>query len=105
MSLVGYTNSDWNGSVEDWKSTFRCFFGLNFVVVSSFSRKQHSFSLSTIEVKYIATCMEVYEEVWLRKLVLGLFGQRLEPTIIHCDNQSCMKLLVNQVHHDMKNHV
>jgi hypothetical protein len=55
-------------------------------VISWFNRKQPSVSLSTVEVEYIATCMAAREAVWLRKLLVGLFGQRLEPTVIHCDN-------------------
>ena len=34
MQLVGYTDSDWVGSVEDWKSTSRCCFSLGSVVIS-----------------------------------------------------------------------
>jgi hypothetical protein len=28
------------------------------------------------------------------------FGHMLEPMLIHCDNQSCMRLSVNSVSHD-----
>lgn len=43
--------------------------------------------------------------MWLRKLLAGLFGQPLEPTVIMCDNQSCVKLSVNLVFHDRSKHV
>lgn len=43
--------------------------------------------------------------MWLRKLLVGLFGQSLEPTIVHCDNQSRVKLSVNLVFHDRTKHV
>ena len=39
------------------------------------------------------------------KLLVGLFGHMLEPTVIHCDNQSCVQMLVNLVHHDQSKHV
>ena len=91
--------------MKDWNSTFGCYFNLSFVVVSWFSRKQPSVSLSTAKVEYIAVCTPTCEAVWLRKLLAGLFGQRLEPTVIHFDNQSCVKLSVNLVHHDETNHV
>lgn len=39
MRLVGYSDSDWVGGVEDWKSTFRCCFGLGSAMVSWFSKK------------------------------------------------------------------
>ena len=42
MRLVGYSDSDWAGSVEDWKSTFGCCFSLGSAMVSWFNRKQSS---------------------------------------------------------------
>lgn len=62
-------------------------------------------ALSTIEAEYIAVCVASQEAVWLRKLLARLFGQSLEPTVIHCDNQSCVKLSVNPVFHDITKHV
>ena len=43
--------------------------------------------------------------MWLRKLLAGLFGQTIEPTLIHCDNQSCVHLLVNLIFHDKSTHI
>jgi hypothetical protein len=40
------------------------------------------------------------EAIWLRKMLVGLFGQEMSSTIIHCDNQSCIKLSDNSVFHD-----
>jgi hypothetical protein len=62
-------------------------------------------ALSTAEAEYIAVCMAVREAVWLRKLLAGLFGQMLDATVIHCDNQSCVKLSENPVSHDTTKHV
>ena len=39
MQLVGYTNSDWAGSVQDQKSTSRCCFILGSAIISWFNRK------------------------------------------------------------------
>ena len=38
----------------------------------------------------LASC----EAIWLRKM-FGLFGQVLRPSVIYCDNQSCIKLTEN----------
>ena len=35
----------------------------------------------------------------------GLFGQRLRPTMIYCDNQSCIKLVENPVFHDRSKNI
>ena len=45
------------------------------------------------------------EAIWLRKMLVGLFGQRLKPTVIYCDNQSCIKLTENLVFHDRSKHI
>ena len=45
------------------------------------------------------------EAIWLRKLLVGLFGRELRPTVIYCDNQSCIKLSENPVFHDQSKHI
>eukprot|EP01018_Ginkgo_biloba_P008425 Gb_40419 [translate_table: standard] len=45
------------------------------------------------------------EAIWLRKLMVGLLGQELQPTVIYCDNQSCIKLSKNLVFHDRSKHI
>jgi hypothetical protein len=45
------------------------------------------------------------EAIWLRKLLFGLFGHELRPTIIHCNNQSCIKLFENPMFHDRLKHI
>ena len=41
----------------------------------------------------------------MRKILVGLFGQRMDPTVIYCDNQSCIKLSENLVFHDRSKHI
>ena len=53
----------------------------------------------------MATCLACTEVVWLRKLLSGLFDIELDATSICCDNQSCIKLLVNPVFHDKSKHI
>jgi hypothetical protein len=45
------------------------------------------------------------EVIWLRKLVAGLFDQKLDPTVIYCGNQSCIKFFENLVFHDRSKHI
>jgi hypothetical protein len=62
-------------------------------------------ALSSAEAEYMAASLASCEAIWLRKLLAGLFGQELEPTVIHCDNQSCIKLSENPVFHDRSKHI
>jgi hypothetical protein len=82
VRLVGYTDSDWAGCVSDMKSTSGCCFGLGSTVVSWFSRKQKSVALSSTEAEYMVASQASCEALWLRKMLIGLFGVQLRPTVI-----------------------
>ena len=53
--LVGYSDVDWAGSVDDQKSTSSGYFYLGNNLVSWMSKKQNSMSLFTTKEEYIAT--------------------------------------------------
>lgn len=48
--------------------------------------KQKSVALSFAEAKYMATSLASCEAILLRKLLMELFNQELEPIVICCDN-------------------
>ena len=105
MVLVGFTDSNWEGRVSNQKSNSGCCFNLGSTIVSWFSRKQKSVALSSAEAEYMASSQASCEALWLRKLMVDLFGQELSPTVIHCDNPSCIKLFENLVFHDRSKHI
>ena len=41
----------------------------------------------------------------MRKILVHLFGSQMDLTVIHCDNQSCIKISINLVFHDMSKHI
>eukprot|EP00253_Pinus_taeda_P003947 PITA_03947 len=92
------------GCASDRKSTLGCCFGLGSAIVLWFSRKQQSVALSSAEAEYMAASLASCEAIWLRKM-FGLFGQSLRPSVIYCDNQSCIKLTENPVFHDRSKHI
>jgi hypothetical protein len=92
VKLQGYTDSYWEGSATDRKSTSGCCFSLGSTMISWFNRKQTSVALSSTEAEYMAASTTSCEAIWLHKLLAGLFDQELDPTVIYCDNQSCIKL-------------
>ena len=105
FGLVGYTDSNWAGSVIDQKSTSGCCFSLGSAVIAWCSRKQTSVALSTTEAEYIAACSASSEAVSLQKMLSGLFVLEMDATCIYCDNQSCIKLSENPVFHDKSKHI
>jgi hypothetical protein len=86
IQLHGFTDSDWEGSAKERKSTSRMCFSLGSTMISWGSRKQKFVTLSIIEVEYITACEACTEAIWLRKLISDLFDQIPDLTIIHCDN-------------------
>eukprot|EP00253_Pinus_taeda_P029076 PITA_29076 len=75
------------------------------IVVSWISWKQQSVALSSVEAEYMAASLASCEVIWLHKMLFGLFGQALKPSVIYCDNQSCIKLTENPVFHDRSKHI
>ena len=41
----------------------------------------------------------------MRNILVGLFGSHMDPTMIHFDNHSCIKLSINLVFHDRSKHI
>jgi hypothetical protein len=62
-------------------------------------------ALSTSEAEYITTSVASHESVLLQKLLAWIFDLELEPTLIHCDNKSCVKLIDNPLFHDRSKHI
>ena len=80
-------------------------FSMGSAIVSWCSRKQKSVALSTAKVEHMAASTATREAVWIRKLLAGLFGQIPEPTVIHCDNQSCVHISMNPLFHENSKHI
>ena len=105
VQLAGFTDVEWAGCVEDRKSTSGCCFSIGSGVVSSFSKKQKSIALNSAEAEYMAANLAACEGIWLRKLLSRLFECELEAIVVHCDNQSGIRLSKNLVFHDQGKHI
>eukprot|EP00253_Pinus_taeda_P032690 PITA_32690 len=105
VKLQGFMDADWAGSPLDWKRTSGGIFNLGSVVFYWYSRKQRSVALSSVEAEYMAASEVACEATWIWKIIVGLFDHRMDPTVIYCDNQSCIKLFENPVFHDRSKHI
>jgi hypothetical protein len=105
LSSQGYVDADWAGSAMDRKSTSYFLFTLGSSMVYWCSREENFVALSTAEAKYIALSVAIRKAVWLRKLLTNLFDHEIDPTTIHCDNDSCVNLFENRVFHDRSKHI
>eukprot|EP00253_Pinus_taeda_P004379 PITA_04379 len=86
VKLQGFTDAYWAGSPSDQKSTSGGIFNLGSVAVSYYNMKQKSIALSSTETEYMAASQATCEAIWMRKILVGLFAQMMDPTVIYCDN-------------------
>ncbi len=92
-SIIGYTDSDWVGDVNDRKSTSGYMFLLSGGPISWRSQQQKCVALSTAEAEYIAMANTAQESVWLKQLMAELVNSSDEtPTLLYEDNQSAILL-------------
>ncbi|KAL4325065.1 hypothetical protein GQ457_11G028180 [Hibiscus cannabinus] len=86
FKLLGFSDSDWAGSVDDRKSTIGYLFMLGSNVISWFSKKQPSTALSSSEAEYMAITSAACQAVWLRRILADMKQHQKEATTIFCDN-------------------
>ncbi len=105
-SILGYTDSDWAGDVNDRKSTSGYMFLLSGGPISWRSQKQKCVALSTAEAEYIAMANAAQESVWLRQLMAELINSSDEtPTLLYEDNQSAIAMSKKNQFHGRAKHI
>lgn len=104
-NLIGYSDSDWAGSVDDMKSTSGYLFTLGSGAFCWNSKKQEVVAQSTAEAEYIAASSAVNHAVWLRKILNDLAKSQDDPTTIMVDNQSAIAVAKNAVDHGRTKHI
>jgi hypothetical protein len=105
FKLVGYSDSDWGGDVDDRKSTTWFVFYLGSSAFTLSSKKQPIVTLSTCEAEYVAATSSVCHAIWLRKLLKELHMPQKDATEIFVDNKSAITLTKNPVFHDRSKHI
>jgi hypothetical protein len=102
--LEGYADAD-GSMMEDRKAISGYAFIINGGAISWSTKKQEIVSLSTTESKYIAATYAIKEALWLRSLILQLFGTSLPATTLFSDNQSAIALTKEHQYHARTKHI
>lgn len=97
--LIGYTDSDWGGSVDDMKSTSGYAFSFGSGIFSWVSKKQDTTALSSAEAEYVSASLGTCQALWLRKILEDLGEKQDCGTVMYCDNKSAILMAKNPVHH------
>eukprot|EP00253_Pinus_taeda_P030125 PITA_30125 len=103
--LIGYTDSNWAGSVDDRKSTSGYVFQMGSRAISWASKKQPIVALSTVEVEYVAATTVACQVVWMRRMLRSLCQEQAQATVIFCDNSSAIALYKNSMFHKRMKHI
>jgi hypothetical protein len=103
--IVGYTDSDWAGDVDDRKSTSGFVFCLGSGPITWSCKKQHAHALSSTEAEYRAAVLASQEALWLRQLMTEFGFPPDRPTLLWCDNQSAIHISRNPVEHQRTKHI
>ncbi|MCO5553957.1 hypothetical protein L7F22_007483 [Adiantum nelumboides] len=104
LSVMGYTDLDYAGDLDNIKSTSGYVFTMAGGAVSWRSRLQSCVTQSPTEVEYVAVSEACKEAIWLGWLVTDL-GVKEEMPMLHCDSQSTIQLARNPVYHSETKHV
>ena len=105
--LVGESDADWSGDVNDRKSTTGYYFNLNGrgAALSWGVKKQATVALSSSEAEYQGMAAAVQEALYLKQLLEDFGIQQKRPIAIGEDNQSCIRLCQNPVMHKRSKHI
>jgi len=103
--LLGYSDSDFAGDIEDRKSTTGVIYFLGSSLVTWASQKQKIVALSSCEAEYVAAVAAACQGVWLSRLIADLLGRKETPVKLLMDNMSAIALSRNPVHHDRSKHI
>ena len=105
--LVGESDADWSGDVNDRKPTTGYYFKLNGrgAALSWGVTKQVAVALFSSKAEYQFMAAAVQETLYLKQLLEDFGVQEKHPIAIEEDNQSCIKLCQNPVMHKRSKHI
>lgn len=103
--LVGYSDSDMAGDVDDRKSTTGVLFKLGENLITWQSQKQKIVALSSCEAEYIAATTAACQGIWLARLLGELQMKKPCCVMLKVDNKSAINLCKNPVLHDRSKHI
>jgi hypothetical protein len=103
--LLGYSDSDYAGDVEDRRSTSGAVYFLGRSLVTWSSQKQKIVALSSCEAEYVAAAAAACQGIWLSRLIADMLGTKEATVKLLMDNMSAIALSRNPVHHERSKHI
>lgn len=101
--LLRFSDADFTQDINDRIFTGAYLFVLGTTPISWSLKKRTTAARSSCDAKYRALSTCACEANWLRKLLTEIGFTLSGPMILHCDNQSTIKLSKNPVIHEKTN--
>lgn len=105
LTLHAYTDADWAGSVDDKKITSGGAFYMGSRLVSWFSKKQSSISLSTTKAEYVVAASCYTQLLWVMQTLQDIQITCTPPMSILCYNTSAISISNNPVMQSKTKHI
>ena len=103
--LYDYTNADCSRSSSNRKRTSGGCYCMRSTMISWFSRKKYSVSLSRVGVEFVAAFSTSCEAISLWKLMSSLFDLEVDTIMNLCENHNCINMMENPLFHDNSKHI
>ncbi|XP_050897752.1 secreted RxLR effector protein 161-like [Lathyrus oleraceus] len=94
--LIGYCDADWAGNANDRKITYGGCLFLGNSLISLFSKKKNSVSLSTTKDEYIATGSSFSQLIWMKQMSEE-YNVQQDVVTFYCDNLSVINISKNLI--------
>ena len=105
LSLRAFSDSDWVGCPISRRSTTGYCVFLGSSLISWWTKRQKTVSLSLVEAEYRAMTGACYELSWLRWLLTYLRILHPKPTLLYCDNSTALHIAVIPIFHERTRHI
>jgi hypothetical protein len=102
--LMGYSDRDLAGDIDDRRSTTKLLFFLEGNPVSWLSQKQKVMTKSSCEAEYMASAGAASQAVWVHRVLEVVTGVEVPVPVIRMDNTTAIALAKNPVLHECSKH-
>ncbi|GJY11080.1 retrovirus-related pol polyprotein from transposon TNT 1-94 [Tanacetum coccineum] len=104
FELTGFSDADYAGCKDTFKSTFGGAQFLGEKLVSWSSKKQDCTALSTAEAEYVSLSVCCAQVLWMRTQLTD-YGFHFNKIPIYCDSKSAIAISCNPVQHSRTKHI
>ncbi|GJW21627.1 hypothetical protein Tco_0032249 [Tanacetum coccineum] len=104
FELTGFSDADYAGCKDTFKSTSGGAQFLGEKLVSWSSKKQDCTALSTVEAEYVSLSACCAQVLWMRTQLTD-YGFHFNKILIYCDSKSAIAISCNPVQHSRTKHI